>query len=188
MPVSEGGPGGMSSPSCGRWGAPVGERAQLQPQAEGGRLRPARTPGPGPHAAGVRPRRGPGPVRHPREGRVTQAGCPGRHPQTRSRARPLATRAPVRGPLSQGTASPEDAALESRVQGNGSPLLQVILGRQGPGVFVESQGGPRGPPSPMLLQSRSLRGQDNRSSEPGPRPRPTSCSPAGPMQDQLSRV
>ncbi|KAJ1165905.1 hypothetical protein NDU88_006322 [Pleurodeles waltl] len=95
--------------------------------------------------------------------------------------------APVRGPPSQGAARPEDAAHGSRIQGDGSLLLQVIFGRQSPSVFGESQGGPGGA-SPMLLQSRSLHGQDSRSSEPGPRPHPTPCSSAGPTRDQLPRV
>ncbi|KAJ1214847.1 hypothetical protein NDU88_002458 [Pleurodeles waltl] len=79
-------------------------------------------------------RRGLGPTCRPRAGRVThrrpaQGANPNRGPH------PPAMRAPVRRPPSQGAARPEDVAHESRVEEDGSPLLQLIFGRQSPSFF-----------------------------------------------------
>ncbi|KAJ1181752.1 hypothetical protein NDU88_006952 [Pleurodeles waltl] len=94
---------------------------------------------------------------------------------------------PVRRAPSQGTAGAGDAAHESRAQGDGSQHLQVISRASQPQHLRRISGSSKGA-SPMLLRSRSLLGQDSRSSEPGPQPRLTPYFSAGPTRDQLPRV
>ncbi|KAJ1083509.1 hypothetical protein NDU88_003668 [Pleurodeles waltl] len=184
VPQLAAGPGREFSPSCGRWGTPAGhpesgppagKRTRPQPQVEGGRPRWPEHP----VQVLTRPESAPTGARDPRaapvRGEPPRRAAPARHAHSGPRAA-QSGRGQAGGRGTRDVTYREAARWSSRNLTASEPQrLQGISGR--------ADGA-----SPLLLSNRTHLNQGSRSSEPGPRPRPTPHSTAGPPRDQHTRI